>query len=137
VLYVHRDARLGTPRFRGERQRKFSLWWVVNHTEISNYPYCLSNGSDARCACRATHISAVEHPPSQQMMAACCDRPSLASPSVTSPVPCGPATFPSPSLQTQVWRQADVAAKKLCTMAGFQAMRCIAVVAFTDLSKSY
>ena len=46
----------------------FGVWWVVNHIEISNYPYCLSNGFDARSACRATHISSVEPPPSQQTM---------------------------------------------------------------------
>ena len=46
-------------------------------------------------------LPAVEPPPSQQITAACCDRLSLASPSVTSAVPCGPATFPSPSTHTQ------------------------------------
>jgi hypothetical protein len=56
----------------------------------------------------------------------------LAATGLPSPVPASRAPFrvalllsSSPSVQTQVWRQADVAAKKLCTMAGFLAIRCI------------
>ena len=33
------------------------IWWVVNHPEISNYPYCLRIGSHALSTCRATHTS--------------------------------------------------------------------------------
>ena len=89
------DTRLGTPSFRGERPRKFSVWGVVNHTEISNYPYCLSSPSNARCACRATHTSPLLNLPrlnSSRRLAAT-GLPSR--PQRHGPVPCGPATPPT------------------------------------------
>ena len=58
----------------------------------------------------------VEPPPSQQMTAACCDRPSLGSPSVTSGAvwPCYfPVTKHPNSAGAEICRQADVAEKML------------------------
>ena len=89
------DTRLGTPSFRGERPRKFSVWGVVNHTEISNYPYCLSSLSKARCACRATHTSPLLNLPrlNRSRRLAATGLPSR--PQRHEPRPVWPCCFPS------------------------------------------